>query len=87
MRLDHLLSKRESKGCFTSWLSRTECTDETDTRDIPKYLVEMCIRDSYKNDKMLGALDKIIKYGKKHGYTFLPLTASTTEDVYKRQGQ
>ena len=27
MRLDHLLSKRESKGCFTIWLSRTECTD------------------------------------------------------------
>ena len=27
MRLDPLLSKRESKGCFTIWLSRTECTD------------------------------------------------------------
>lgn len=41
------------------------------------------MHDFYKNDKMLGALDKIIKYGKKHGYTFLPLTASTTEVHHK----
>ena len=27
MRLDHLLSKRASKGCFTVELSSIECTD------------------------------------------------------------
>ena len=28
MRLDHLLSKRASKGCFTVELSSIECTDD-----------------------------------------------------------
>lgn len=37
------------------------------------------MHDFYKNDKTINALDRIIKYGKKHGYTFLPLTASTEE--------
>lgn len=37
------------------------------------------MHDFNKNDKTIHALDKIIKYGKKHGYTFLPLTASTEE--------
>lgn len=37
------------------------------------------MHDFYKNDKTINALDKMIKYGKKHGYTFLPITASTTE--------
>ncbi len=31
------------------------------------------------NDKTINALDRIIKYGKKHGYTFRTITASTTE--------
>lgn len=31
------------------------------------------------NDKTINALEKIIKYGKKQGYTFLPITASTQE--------
>lgn len=37
------------------------------------------MHDFYKNDKTIDALERIIKYGKKHGYTFLPLTASTDE--------
>lgn len=37
------------------------------------------MHDFYKNDKTINALDRVIKYGKKHGYTFLPLTASTDE--------
>lgn len=37
------------------------------------------MHDFDKNDKTINALDRIIKYGKKHGYTFLPLTASTEE--------
>ncbi len=32
------------------------------------------------NDKTINALEKIIKYGKKHGYSFLPITASTPEN-------
>ncbi len=32
------------------------------------------------NDKTINALDRIIKYGKKHGYTFRTITASTTEN-------
>ncbi len=31
------------------------------------------------NDKTINALDRIIKYGKKRGYTFRTITASTTE--------
>ena len=41
------------------------------------------MHDYRNNDVMLGALDKMIKYGKKHGYTFLPITAST-EAVHHR---
>lgn len=41
------------------------------------------MHDFYKNDKTIDALDKVIKYGKKHGYTFLPLTASTEEVHHK----
>lgn len=37
------------------------------------------MHDYINNDVMLGALDRIIKYGKKNGYTFLPITASTEE--------
>lgn len=37
------------------------------------------MHDFANNDKTINALDKIIKYGKKHGYTFLPITASTDE--------
>lgn len=41
------------------------------------------MHDFYKNDKTIDALERIIKYGKKHGYTFLPLTASTDEVHHK----
>lgn len=37
------------------------------------------MHDFYKNDKTIDALDRMIQYGKKKGYTFLPLTASTEE--------
>jgi len=37
------------------------------------------MHDFYKNDKTIDALDKMIKYGKKMGYRFLPITASTNE--------
>lgn len=37
------------------------------------------MHDYYKNDKTIDALDKMIQYGKKQGYTFLPITASTDE--------
>jgi len=37
------------------------------------------MHDYYKNDKTINALDKMIRYGKKQGYTFLPITASTDE--------
>lgn len=37
------------------------------------------MHDFYKNDKTIDALDRVIQYGKKKGYTFLPLTASTEE--------
>lgn len=37
------------------------------------------MHDYYKNDKTIHALNRIIQYGKKHGYTFLPITASTQE--------
>lgn len=37
------------------------------------------MHDFYKNDKTIDALDGVIRYGKKKGYTFLPLTASTEE--------
>ncbi len=37
------------------------------------------MHDYDKNDKTIGALDKMIRYGKKQGYTFLPITASTEE--------
>lgn len=37
------------------------------------------MHDFDKNDKTIDALERVIKYGKKHGYTFLPLTASTDE--------
>lgn len=37
------------------------------------------MHDYVNNDVMLGALERIIKYGKKKGYTFLPITASTEE--------
>lgn len=38
------------------------------------------MHDFSGNDKTINALEKIIKYGKKHGYTFLPITASTAEN-------
>lgn len=41
------------------------------------------MHDFYKNDKTIDALDRVIKYGKKKGYTFLPLTASTEEVHHK----
>ncbi len=37
------------------------------------------MHDYYKNDKTIDALDKMIQYGKKQGFTFLPITASTDE--------
>lgn len=37
------------------------------------------MHDFNKNDKTINALEKIIQYGKKNGYTFLPITASTAE--------
>lgn len=37
------------------------------------------MHDFNKNDKTINALDKIIKYGKKHGYSFRAITASTDE--------
>lgn len=37
------------------------------------------MHDYYKNDKTINALDKMIRYGKKQGFTFLPITASTEE--------
>lgn len=37
------------------------------------------MHDYTHNDKTIHALDKIIKYGKKNGYTFMPITASTAE--------
>lgn len=40
----------------------------------------MLMHDFSGNDKTINALEKIIKYGKKHGYTFLPITASTAEN-------
>lgn len=39
----------------------------------------MLMHDYTHNDKTIHALDKIIKYGKKNGYTFMPITASTAE--------
>lgn len=36
------------------------------------------MHDYTNNDKTINALQKIINYGKKNGYTFLPLSASTT---------
>lgn len=42
------------------------------------------MHDFNKNDKTIHALEKIIKYGKKHGYTFLPITASTTENHHTK---
>ena len=53
-------------------------------RNVKKSLVKnrgnvVLMHDFYKNDKTIHALDKIIRYGKKQGYTFLPITASTTE--------
>lgn len=38
------------------------------------------MHDFGSNDKTINALEKIIKYGKKNGYTFLPITASTPEN-------
>ena len=37
------------------------------------------MHDFYGNDKTINALEKMIRYGKKNGYTFLPITASTGE--------
>lgn len=37
------------------------------------------MHDFPNNNKTIQALDRIIKYGKQHGYKFLPMTASTTE--------
>jgi peptidoglycan/xylan/chitin deacetylase (PgdA/CDA1 family) len=37
------------------------------------------MHDFANNDKTINALDRMIKYGKKNGYTFLPITASTGE--------
>lgn len=37
------------------------------------------MHDYTHNDKTVDALDRIIKYGKKNGYTFMPITASTAE--------
>lgn len=37
------------------------------------------MHDFPNNTKTINALNRVIKYGKKHGYTFLPLSASTTE--------
>ena len=37
------------------------------------------MHDFMGNDKTIDALERIIKYGKKNGYTFLPITASTDE--------
>ncbi len=38
------------------------------------------MHDFGSNDKTINALERIIKYGKKNGYTFLPITASTPEN-------
>lgn len=35
------------------------------------------MHDFTDNDKTINALQKIINYGRKNGYTFLPLSAST----------
>lgn len=37
------------------------------------------MHDFANNDKTINALNRIIRYGKKHGYTFRPLSASTEE--------
>ncbi|RKI40951.1 hypothetical protein D7V86_10545 [bacterium D16-51] len=37
------------------------------------------MHDFANNDKTINALEKMIQYGKKNGYTFLPITASTDE--------
>lgn len=37
------------------------------------------MHDFGSNDKTINALERIIKYGKKHGYTFRTITASTDE--------
>ena len=37
------------------------------------------MHDFANNDKTINALDKMIQYGKKNGFTFLPITASTDE--------
>lgn len=37
------------------------------------------MHDYQSNDKTIDALERIIRYGKKNGYTFLPITASTDE--------
>lgn len=37
------------------------------------------MHDYQGNDKTINALEKMIRYGKKNGYTFLPITASTGE--------
>ncbi len=37
------------------------------------------MHDFRDNNKTINALKKIIKYGKKHGYVFRPITASTAE--------
>lgn len=42
------------------------------------------MHDFNRNDKTIRALEKIIKYGKKHGYTFLPITASTAENHHTK---
>ncbi len=42
------------------------------------------MHDFNRNDKTIRALEKIIKYGKKHGYTFLPITASTVENHHTK---
>lgn len=41
------------------------------------------MHDFYKNDKTIQALPRIIDYGKKHGFTFRRITAST-EEVHQK---
>ena len=59
-------------------------TASEEFRNVKRELVKgranvVLMHDYADNNKTIRALDDIIRYGKKHGYTFLPITASTDQ--------
>lgn len=49
-------------------------------KTLPKIGAGVVLMHDFANNKYtINALDKVIKYGKKQGYTFLPITSSTEE--------